>query len=481
VSTENKAAKEKVTGKSSSSTPTKEDFLLSQAVFDRMPDGVAVVRDNRIITANPALGSLTATPVGELPGRSLLNLFSRQARPEVENLLTLCRNEGKRPPFAELELAGRDGVFRDVELSCQSYKKNEQVTQLFFFRDISWKKRYQKDVESKIRHITAVQEAFALAIEAENPVDLSEKILSLLGNYLIVDAFWISEYEPRTNLVREILEADTFEGRLKTTIYKNQASEATPTLRHLFNSSEPLLELRESERALDEKYFEPFGDTDRRSASLMFVPMRYREITRGVISVQSYQYAAYTRSDMDLLADVANVVGQALSRMQAERTWEESENIYRKVISFANGVPYRRDLIEGKYSFFGEGIYQLTGYEAREMTLELWEIMVQETVPRGPFSGLPPKEALDQARKQGARNWQADYRIKTRDGSIRWISDFSMQIESDGVITGSIGILQDITERKITEARLVEQNQRLQIQNDVAQITTGSFRQEEIC
>src|SRR5205823_516057 len=45
----------------------------------------------------------------------------------------------------------------------------------------------------------------------------------------------------------------------------------------------------------------PFGDKTRRSASIMYVPIRKDEKTLGLLSLQSYTPNAYTREDLNTL------------------------------------------------------------------------------------------------------------------------------------------------------------------------------------
>src|ERR1035438_3481087 len=50
------------------------------------------------------------------------------------------------------------------------------------------------------------------------------------------------------------------------------------------------------------------------------------------------------------------------------------------------------------------------------------------------------------------RHWRCDMRILTREGKSRWLSDASVQhLDEAGRVIGSMGILEDITERKQAE------------------------------
>ena len=62
----------------------------------------------------------------------------------------------------------------------------------------------------------------------------------------------------------------------------------------------------------------PFGYASRRSRSLMFVPIRWRDRSVGVLSVQSYTFCRYSERDLSLLQTFADQFGGALARVQAE-------------------------------------------------------------------------------------------------------------------------------------------------------------------
>jgi PAS domain S-box-containing protein len=73
----------------------------------------------------------------------------------------------------------------------------------------------------------------------------------------------------------------------------------------------------------------------------------------------------------------------------------------------------------------------------------------------GDASGLSLSDAGKLALSGKLEVWQRDYRIRTRDGQIRWVYDSSLEVTGpDGVSNGSIGIMQDISERKLIEDAL---------------------------
>ncbi|MBI3850837.1 MAG: PAS domain S-box protein [Verrucomicrobia bacterium] len=143
-------------------------------------------------------------------------------------------------------------------------------------------------------------------------------------------------------------------------------------------------------------------------------------------------------------------------RKRAEETLRRTEELYRQAIIGAGAVPYLHDYKTETFTFIGEGIQQMTGYTAQEMTPKLWNQISLQVVMRGEAAGLTQEEARRRTRAGEFLHWQSDGLILTRDGEKRWIADNSIEIlDEHGTPTGSIGILQDITERKRTEQELL--------------------------
>jgi len=139
-------------------------------------------------------------------------------------------------------------------------------------------------------------------------------------------------------------------------------------------------------------------------------------------------------------------------RKAAEKAVRRSEDIYRRAITTAGAVPYYLDHRTRTYMFMGEGILQMTGYTVSEMTPDLWKSLIQEGFPRGNLAHLSYKEADRLTDEDMSIPWECDYRILTRNGQTRWVSDTSVKGFNElGELVGVIGILQDITDRKLAE------------------------------
>jgi PAS domain S-box-containing protein len=141
-------------------------------------------------------------------------------------------------------------------------------------------------------------------------------------------------------------------------------------------------------------------------------------------------------------------------RKQAELAVQRLEDIYRRAIDAAGAVPYvvSHDK-RWEYDYIGEGIYSLTGYSNTEMTADTWDSLRLEAIPRGRLANLTFEEADLLTNEDHSVLWECDFHIRTRAGQTRWITDTSVKRydEKSGKML-SVGIYQDYTERKLTEA-----------------------------
>lgn len=77
-----------------------------------------------------------------------------------------------------------------------------------------------------------------------------------------------------------------------------------------------------------------FGNTKRRSASCMFVPVRSREKTIGVLSLQSYSPNAYTPKDLEVLGSLAVFCSGGLERTAAAENLRASQAALRQETAY---------------------------------------------------------------------------------------------------------------------------------------------------
>mgnify|MGYP001269005190 FL=1 len=208
----------------------------------------------------------------------------------------------------------------------------------------------------------------------------------------------------------------------------------------------------------------------RESAWTQSAPIRVNGAVIGMVEVgyvdkhPDEDEGPFLKEERELIHAIAERIGQITERKQADQALQISESRYRQAITAAGAVPYYRDY-QGErqaYTFIGEGILELTGYAASEITPAIFAELEQEILMRGSLAHLTADEAGRLSEIGEIQHWVCDYRIQTRAGQTRWCSDAAIQVrDENNQRIGVIGILQDITERKLAEQALEEHNRML--------------------
>ena len=160
-------------------------------------------------------------------------------------------------------------------------------------------------------------------------------------------------------------------------------------------------------------------------------------------------------ADVDALKVAVEILGAAVQRQKTEAAIHESERIYRQAIEAAGAVPYYRIHHEDRYAFMGNAIERIIGYKPEEITTNLWLDILKENIPLGESEGLSIDDAVQKSRMGATRIWHSDMRVIARNGEEKWITDSAVELFDDSDLSyASVGILQDVTDRKRTETML---------------------------
>jgi PAS domain S-box-containing protein len=161
-----------------------------------------------------------------------------------------------------------------------------------------------------------------------------------------------------------------------------------------------------------------------------------------------------TDIEMDIFERVANLVAIIIESKKAEEELNISNERYTLATKATNDAIWDRDLHTG-LCFWGEGFYQLFGFKpgAKVRTGRFWETHIhprdRERVLRGLTKFIDRKD-------RGL--WLEEYRFKKSDGTFALISDRGFLVFSkESKVIRMVGSMQDITEKKEMEEKLLKQ------------------------
>ncbi|MDP8243507.1 MAG: PAS domain S-box protein [Candidatus Hinthialibacter antarcticus] len=150
---------------------------------------------------------------------------------------------------------------------------------------------------------------------------------------------------------------------------------------------------------------------------------------------------------VEFARDISDRMFAEAELRKSQQKLVEREKIYRDAIELAGCVPYYLNYERDDYDFVGSGIKKLLGYEASEFSRDAWERCEKELFLLDDLKATPALEAVEAVKTGKETHWHAHYRAETRTGEERWLSDSAVQIKNDqGIVIGSIGLLQDITQ-----------------------------------
>lgn len=153
-------------------------------------------------------------------------------------------------------------------------------------------------------------------------------------------------------------------------------------------------------------------------------------------------------------------------KMMSEESLSESQRFLSTLISNLPGYVYRCHEENGKWytQFASEGIYELTGYHAKDFLRD-------GTMTFGWLLHPDDQKNMTDIVKEAIKlktPYQLTYRITTANGIIKWVWEQGRAIFSEnGKLIATEGFITDITEKKLAEEELLKKNNELAILNQI--------------
>jgi len=192
----------------------------------------------------------------------------------------------------------------------------------------------------------------------------------------------------------------------------------------------------------------------------------------------------WTQFECELLQQLANQVGIALSQAQFLAALRESENKYRSVVNNVKEVIFQTD-VNGYLTFLNPAWTDITGYPVETSIGKHFVDYIHPSdrpaILTAGFWELHPPSNLQSTLNHQPSYYRQEIRFQTQAGGVRWL-DIHAQLTfaaDDGII-GTSGTLNDITERKRAEAEIrkaLKQEQELsELKSRFVSMTSHEFR-----
>lgn len=254
-------------------------------------------------------------------------------------------------------------------------------------------------------------------------------------------------FKPERDSIVPVLAYDIIDGQRQALSSENESQEMTPMMRYVMEHGAQLV--NDGSAGTPSISLLSFGDTSRRSASRIFVPLRREGNLLGFLSIQSYRPGAYTQDDVQLLEALADHCSGALERIKTAELLRESEQRFRGMFQFAPiGIAVRDR--HGNIVMTNRAYQEMLGYSNQELCL------------RGVEGVTHPHDISDTQRYfeelvMGTRDfYRKEKRYIHKNGSEVWVEVSASAIRDEtGKLSNVISMVDDITKRKLAESQIV--------------------------
>ena len=284
--------------------------------------------------------------------------------------------------------------------------------------------------------------------ETTTPKEAAMMILTAADDLFGWDASYISIYSPEEKDIYNVVVMDTIQGRHCEVSSASRSTHVGDMTKQILEQG-PRLILRHPPFPRESDMM-PFGDTSRRSASLMFTPIRKGDRAVGVLSIQSYSTNAYSREDLEALQILADHCSGALDRTLTEMKLHQSEERLRLIMEQIPALLWSMDT-DLRFT-------QILGSSLKTLELDSREILGKTLYDF--FKSTDPAFPLIAMHKQALQGLSSHYEME-RQGKY-----FDSYVEplynADGAIIGCVFVAHDVTERKHAEEQIRKTHEELE-------------------
>lgn len=246
-----------------------------------------------------------------------------------------------------MRLQHKTGAWKWFDCSFRQFQSPSGFRSVLISRDIS----ARKEAEIKFDILASLGSKLS---SAKSQIDAGRVIAEAAKVLCAWDAFSLDLYNAEENLVVPVLTIDEIEGK-SVEVPGLEIRPPSPFVRTVLDNG-PQRVLRKG-NDFDET-LQPFGDTSRPSASLLFVPIVEGGATLGILSIQSYRINAYARSDLKLLQVLAAHCAGTLARIRVTDELRESRARFEAFMENTPAAAWIKDEAS-RYIYANRGIQSL--------------------------------------------------------------------------------------------------------------------------
>ncbi|MBL9208841.1 MAG: response regulator, partial [Opitutaceae bacterium] len=352
----------------------------------------------------------------------------------------------------ESALVHRDGREIPVSMVVLAHRRPDGTLEFtsMIARDISATKRHSM-VQDALRGLAT---SLTAALE---PHSLGFTVAEACRRLFAHDAFFLVLLNPRGEVSLGAYMEDTTEGASGPQEVPSSITSFSGQMRPVLQGS-PLLINRALHAAPDSSYeFEPWGDTSRRSLSILLAPVLWEGRVVGVVSVQSYTPQRYGDSDLQQLKTLADHCGAAIARMEAEASLRKNEERLRLAMRSARMGSWEID-VNSRTLLASPEAEDVYGFLRGTLSGPLENLTARVREPQG----TELRALLARLLEGAMAELDHTHPVMLADGSERWL-ELKGHRQREGEAPGAdriIGVTSDITSRRLAEVertRLEEQ------------------------
>lgn len=161
----------------------------------------------------------------------------------------------------------------------------------------------------------------------------------------------------------------------------------------------------------------------------------------------------FLTEEKTLLAGISNQIAQKVDQIQKRNELRKAEKKFRNVVEHSTNMFYQHN-IDGVLTFVSPQSKEFLGYTPEESKHNWTDFITDHPINK--IGEERTKKALETGNVQPPYEMQ----LETFDGRIIWVEIHEAPLVEDGMVTGIVGSLTDITDRKRYEQQLQESLER---------------------